>query len=769
MEINKKHFVALLIPMYVFITVTLPMSAFCEPAFDNTTFEMFKNVYINKNKLKAVGIGSAPLEMYGRPDAETAATMSATIMSLRNLGSAAHGMKTLLDLNETEGYGEARADIEARRLNVKAIKNYKLIRLYRNFVNKFITRETGNRQYTMKDFVTESDTIKSSGNLEFGKIKISSNIHINDFASEKNKTEVKIDKTEYALLDNSIEFPKAIKHESGLLNFMKESGIQRNIQYMSDGTCEVELAVEVDSNAQSPPELSIKTINLIDPSNDGVLDAEETGQIEVAIKNTGKGIGYDVILDINQTGQERSLGGINFNRRKFLGTIYPAEEKKLSVPIIADKTVKSADIALKVTAFESNGFDSKPLILAFRTREFLPPRLQVARIAIQDAEGGRIITKGKETTLSFDIQNAGQGKAEQVRAIIDIGDDDVKLYGDSEVMIGSLMPSESKKVTFNIAVAQRYSKAKELPITFTIREQRDEYATKPNFKLILGEEAPNINVVRIASREKTQLIDEATEDINVIPVLKKEQKVFNENDIAIVIGIERYQNLPKSEFSYNDAKLVRDYLKSLGFANRNVEFLTDEKATLSGIAKTIEKWLPNRVKIDSKVIIYYSGHGSPDPENGDAYLVPHDGDPNYLLSTGYALKRLYNEIGGLKVKEVIVVIDSCFSGAGGRSVLARGARPVMFKLNEPELAFQRIAVLSSTQGTQISTTLPDKGHGVFTYYFLKSLKEGNKDIVNIFKYLKPLVEDEAKKMNVTQSPVLKPSIDKLTGGFYLRK
>jgi uncharacterized caspase-like protein len=80
-----------------------------------------------------------------------------------------------------------------------------------------------------------------------------------------------------------------------------------------------------------------------------------------------------------------------------------------------------------------------------------------------------------------------------------------------------------------------------------------------------------------------------------------------------------------------------------------------------------------------------------------------------------------------------------------------------------------MAILSATQGTQISTSNPEKGHGVFTYYFLKALKEGKKSLAEIYEYIKPLVEDEAKELNVQQSPSISPEPEKLRGRFELRK
>ena len=268
-----------------------------------------------------------------------------------------------------------------------------------------------------------------------------------------------------------------------------------------------------------------------------------------------------------------------------------------------------------------------------------------------------------------------------------------------------------------------------------------------------------------SAERKEPEVKKTAVDIHNIPDFKSSPLP---NDLAVVIGIENYQGLPKSDFSKSDAVMVKDYLKALGFQERNIEFITNEKATKSKIETAVEGWLPNKVKKDSRIIVYYSGHGAPEPKTGDAYIVPYDGDPNYLTTSGYSLKRLYDNLGGLQAAEVIVLLDSCFSGAGGRSVLAQGARPLVMMTTSTVLP-SNIAVLSATQGSQISTSSPEKGHGVFTYYFLKALKDGKKNIAEIYEYIKPLVEDEAKQINVQQSPSISPDVEKLRGRFGLRK
>ena len=89
-------------------------------------------------------------------------------------------------------------------------------------------------------------------------------------------------------------------------------------------------------------------------------------------------------------------------------------------------------------------------------------------------------------------------------------------------------------------------------------------------------------------------------------------------------------------------------------------------------------------------------------KDGSTYLVPYDGDPMYPETKGYALSDLYASLGRLPDANATVALDSCFSGAGGRSVIAKGARPMLITVEDPLMATQNLVVLSAAAGDQIS-------------------------------------------------------------------
>lgn len=227
---------------------------------------------------------------------------------------------------------------------------------------------------------------------------------------------------------------------------------------------------------------------------------------------------------------------------------------------------------------------------------------------------------------------------------------------------------------------------------------------------------------------------------------------------AVVVGIERYQDLPEARFAERDAQAVRAHLRALGFPDRNIVSLSGAKATKAGLIKTLETWLPNNTDERSRVFFYYSGHGAPVPETGEAYLVPSDGDPQYLSDTAYPLQRLYQKLGGLKAKSVVAVLDSCFSGAGGRSVLAKGTRPLVSKVEIGTGSAGKVSALTASGAGQVSGALEDQGHGLFTYYFLRGLGDAPKDqagkvtLKGVYEYLRPQVQDRAHRDNREQTP-----------------
>ena len=235
-------------------------------------------------------------------------------------------------------------------------------------------------------------------------------------------------------------------------------------------------------------------------------------------------------------------------------------------------------------------------------------------------------------------------------------------------------------------------------------------------------------------------------------------KARRPDDLALIIGIESYQDshLPKADFAQRDAEAVYAYLQRLGVPAENIARLSGDAATAGRIKGYLQSWLPKNAKPESRVYFYYSGHGAPDPVSHDAYLLSWDGDPGLLKTTAVSLAEVYADLGRLPAKEVLVAMDSCFSGASGRSVIKKGARPLVSVRMEEALA-PNLTVLAAAQGDEIANSLEKEGHGLFTYYLLKGLgRASGQDSLkaqDLCGRLKSEVKEAAARDNSLQVPV----------------
>lgn len=237
------------------------------------------------------------------------------------------------------------------------------------------------------------------------------------------------------------------------------------------------------------------------------------------------------------------------------------------------------------------------------------------------------------------------------------------------------------------------------------------------------------------------------------------------NSYAVLIGIEVYRDLPKVDYAERDVETVRGYLiNALGYLEENIVVRTNERATRGDFESYFERWLENNVEKGAEVFVYYSGHGSPHPKSGQPFLVPYDGDPQYLEKTAYPVEQLYRVLAKLPAERVVVVLDSCFSGVGGRSIVAKGVRPVGLSVENPSMPAmvgKKMAVFSASQNNQVSSAYPDKQHGLFTYFFLKGFQgeisadtnhDGTITIGEMYGYVQREVQKQARKMNSEQTP-----------------
>lgn len=191
---------------------------------------------------------------------------------------------------------------------------------------------------------------------------------------------------------------------------------------------------------------------------------------------------------------------------------------------------------------------------------------------------------------------------------------------------------------------------------------------------------------------------------------------------ALVIGNENYKHEEKVPFALNDAEVFAFYCeKTLGIPKKNIKCLTD--ATLNDINHELD-WLESIVRSyegEADAIVYYSGHGMPDEDSKEAYLLPVDGYST-SPSSGLSTKTLYKRLGEMSSRMTLVLLDACFSGAKRDGSMMTSSRGVAIKAKSTPIKGNMV-VFSAAQGNETAYPYKDYQHGMFTYFVLDELNK----------------------------------------------
>ncbi len=196
---------------------------------------------------------------------------------------------------------------------------------------------------------------------------------------------------------------------------------------------------------------------------------------------------------------------------------------------------------------------------------------------------------------------------------------------------------------------------------------------------------------------------------------------------ALIIGNETYMRVAPVPFATNDAKVFALYCqKTLGIPTANIHVCLNATKHMI-LEEEMEDWLQNEIqdKADKKLIVYYAGHGVPDiKDNNKSYLLPIDvygTKPHH----GIALDAFYETLGSMGFEVVTVFIDACFSGVNRNNNGVNEERAVEVEAQDTKPTTGNLVVFSAAQGNETAQSYQDEGHGLFTYYLLKELKETN--------------------------------------------
>jgi len=215
---------------------------------------------------------------------------------------------------------------------------------------------------------------------------------------------------------------------------------------------------------------------------------------------------------------------------------------------------------------------------------------------------------------------------------------------------------------------------------------------------------------------------------------------YNKNTFVVIIANQNYQRESDVDFALNDGDSFADYCNlALGIPESNIHLIKD--GTLNHMIYELD-WLNNVCTAydgDASVIFYYAGHGVPNESDGNPFLLPVDGSGKNMR-TCYGLDELYSTLGTMPAKQIIVFMDACFSGSKRNGEILTSARGVAIKAKQG-VPKGKLIILSAAQGDETAYSYREEGHGLFTYFLLKKLKEtkGNATLEELARYVKTQV------------------------------
>lgn len=228
------------------------------------------------------------------------------------------------------------------------------------------------------------------------------------------------------------------------------------------------------------------------------------------------------------------------------------------------------------------------------------------------------------------------------------------------------------------------------------------------------------------------------------------------------IGIDRYRSPQIAELRYaeRDARALHAlFADTLG---PGADLIVGEAATRAAIEEQFARL--RAADPDDFVVIAFSGHGSETHE-----LVTYDAEIDDLGATCVPLDLLTEWFGAIPARQLVCVLDCCFSGAMGAKALQVESNPRNLR-SEPTLLDQLAGdgrlILTASTANQPAWENPKIGHGLLTHFLLEALqgaeevrKAGKVSVHRLLEHVTTRVIDAARQFGARQEPTLRGTLD----------
>jgi len=533
-----------------------------------------------------------------------------------------------------------------------------------------------------------------------------------------------------------------------------------------------------------PPNLFVD-LSFDDANSNGILEANEAAKLKLRIINKGKGPAQRLTITIKDNYYDPYL---KIEDQKKIPYIQPNSEISINIPISAGFKVKTAEHKLEINVAEYFGYDMDPAFLILNSLEYQKPEIVFSGLEIIDygnETGGVIedglLQAGELVKVKLVVQNIGNNIAKSVKYNIDCNDPNIYLENQKGVL-GDLAVGEVKEFWVKLSPNKRVNTVGKLPLVLTVEDQL-KVGGLTNFILPIemNQRPPETSIVQVKANmddinkkvarfeyNSNKFSSSVSNLVNIKEVTPS--KTIRKNGVAVIFGIENYQNLPEAPFADNDAKLIQEYFKKRLGVEQVVTY-TNEQVSGFIFDNVFDPDMGELQRVVTKgetdLFVFYSGHGIPSKDGSKAFLFPYDGRVERIDQQGYDLNKLYRNLDKLGARTVTVFIDACFSGSSRatddvaeQNIIGERGVVIAPRTDAPWESNPAFSVFASSQGNETSLGFKATETGLFTYFLCAGLQgeaDANGDnkisLKELDHYITNNVKITSKKIRGLQSPV----------------
>ncbi len=197
-----------------------------------------------------------------------------------------------------------------------------------------------------------------------------------------------------------------------------------------------------------------------------------------------------------------------------------------------------------------------------------------------------------------------------------------------------------------------------------------------------------------------------------------------DNSWALIIGIDKYENVRSLDYAVKDAEDIRFMLvNKFNFKQDNIVLLKDEEATKTAIIQEFSN-ITKKAGANDRILIFFAGHGETEdlPDGGEmGYLLPVDANDDLYLSS-IEMDEMKTISLRSEAKHILYLVDACYGGlvsVGSRGLDAKSTPNYLQKITQYK---SRQIISAGGRGEQVIEKA-EWGHSAFTKNLLSGLRD----------------------------------------------